>query len=493
MDRETLALRRHLLPTGITGLDTILGGGFREASLNLIAGRPGTGKTTLAHQLMFALTRPGRTALYLTALGEPPAKMLRHQEQYSFFRPEELHRSIHFLNLASVGGSNDTELMLQKIQEAVEEHKPSLLFIDSFRSLFAALHRGQAGAAGLPAFLHQMALLMRGWQATTFLVAEYLDPDREDPLFTVADGILWLHNQAEGNDGSRKLEVVKLRGQETLPGLHTFRIGHEGLRVFAPWVNPLANRVPPTGRAETGIHGLDGMLGGGIPRGTSFLVAGPSGSGKTIFADAFLLAGAKAGENSVIAVFEQRPPRLRSPALEKLIHDGRVSMVETGSTCLEVDEIAQLIVLEVDRMNATRVVIDSLSGLEMLLSTTGRARFRPSLARLLEAMASLGVTVVMTAEIEDRHSFLPLSPERTAFLADGILLQRYVEVGSRLLRLLVVAKLRGSWHSNELRQYHIDDDGLQLEEALGSYEGLLGGRPSQRSHALSVVADSKAQ
>ena len=490
MDRETLAPRRHLLPTGITGLDTILGGGFREASLNLIAGRPGTGKTTLAHQLMFALTRPGRTALYLTALGEPPAKMLRHQEQYAFFRPEELHRSIHFLNLAAVGGSNDTELMLQKIQEAVEEHKPSLVFIDSFRSLFAALHRGQTGVAGLPAFLHQMALLMRGWQATTFLVAEYLDPDREDPLFTVADGILWLHNQAEGNDGSRKLEVVKLRGQETLPGLHTFRISHEGLRVFAPWVNPLATRVAPVGRADTGIRGLDGMLGGGIPRGTSFLVAGPSGSGKTILADAFLLAGASAGENGVIAVFEQRPPRLRSPALEKLIHSGSISVVETGSTYLEVDEIAQLIVLEVERMNATRVVIDSLSGLEMLLSATGRVRFRPSLARLLEAMASLGVTVVMTAEIEDRHSFLPLSPERTAFLADGILLQRYVEVGSRLLRMLVVAKLRGSWHSNELRQYHIDDDGVQLEEALGSYDGLLGGRPNQRAHALSVVAGS---
>ena len=488
MDREPQAPRRHLLSTGITGLDSILGGGFREASLNLIAGRPGTGKTTLAHQLMFALARPGRSALYMTALGEPPAKMLRHQEQYTFFRPEELHRSIHFLNLAQSGGTSDTEAMLLQIQTAVEEHKPSLVFIDSFRSLFAALHRGQTGTAGIPAFLHQLALLMRGWQTTTFLVAEYLDAESEDPLFTVADGILWLHNQPEGNDGSRKLEVVKLRGQESLPGLHTFRMSHEGLRVFAPWVNPLAHRVAPTGRATLGIAGLDGMLGGGIPRGTSFLVAGPSGSGKTVVADAFLLAGAAAGENGVIAVFEQRPPRLRSPALEKLIHAGRVSVVEPGSMCLEVDEIAQLVVLEVERMNATRVIIDSLSGLEMLLSASGRARFRPSLACLLEAMASLGVTVVMTAEIEDRHSFLPLSPERTAFLADGILLQRYVEVGSRLLRMLVVAKLRGSWHSNELRQYHIDENGLQLEESLGSYEGLLGGHPSHKPPSLAVVA-----
>lgn len=488
MDKDPQAPRRHLLPTGIAGLDTILGGGFREASLNLIAGRSGTGKTTLAHQLMFALARPGRSALYLTALGEPPAKMLRHQEQYHFFRPEELHRSIHFLNLAQVGALGDTEALLQQLQSAVEEHQPSLVFIDSFRSLFAALERGQTGSSGIPAFLHQMAMLMRGWQATTFLVTEYLDANREEALFTVADGILWLHRQTDGNEGCRKLEVMKLRGQETLPGLHTFRIGRDGLQVFAPWVNPLAHRVPSTGRATLGIPGLDGMLGGGIPRGTSFLVAGPSGSGKSVVADAFLLSGAAAGENGVIAAFEQRPPRRRTAALERLVHAGRVSVVEPASTYLEVDEIAQLVVQEVERTNATRVIIDSLSSLEMLLSTSGRQRFRPALACLLEAMASLGVTVVMTAEIEDRHSFLPLSPERTAFLADGILLQRYVEVGSRLLRMLVVAKLRGSWHSNELRQYHIDENGLQLEETLDGYEGLLGAQPAHRPPSLAVAA-----
>ena len=74
-----------LLPTGVPGLDEILGGGLPEYSFNLIAGTPGAGKTTLAHQIMFALASPARPALYFTLIGEPPLKMLRYQQQLSFF------------------------------------------------------------------------------------------------------------------------------------------------------------------------------------------------------------------------------------------------------------------------------------------------------------------------------------------------------------------------------------------------------------------------
>jgi circadian clock protein KaiC len=68
------------LATGVPGLDDVLGGGLPELSFNLIAGQPGCGKTTLAHQIMFAVATPERPALYLTVLAEPPLKMLRHQQ-----------------------------------------------------------------------------------------------------------------------------------------------------------------------------------------------------------------------------------------------------------------------------------------------------------------------------------------------------------------------------------------------------------------------------
>src|SRR5450631_4483396 len=90
----------RLLETGVPGLDAILGGGIPEFSFNLIAGAPGSGKTTLAHQIMFALANPQRRALFFTVLGEPPLKMLRYQQQFSFFDNTKINESIRFVNLA---------------------------------------------------------------------------------------------------------------------------------------------------------------------------------------------------------------------------------------------------------------------------------------------------------------------------------------------------------------------------------------------------------
>src|SRR5664279_2692184 len=90
------------LPTGVRGLDDLLGGGIPEFSFNIIAGSPGCGKTTLAHQIIFANATVRRPALYFTVLGEPALKMLRYQQQYTFFDESKLGRAIRFINLADV-------------------------------------------------------------------------------------------------------------------------------------------------------------------------------------------------------------------------------------------------------------------------------------------------------------------------------------------------------------------------------------------------------
>ncbi|HZH03338.1 MAG TPA: ATPase domain-containing protein, partial [Myxococcaceae bacterium] len=96
--RERVVIKQ--LPSGVPGLDAVLGGGIPEYSFNLIAGEPGAGKTTLAHQIVFANATAERPALYFTVLGEPAVKMLRHQQQYSFFDAETVTRAIRFVNLA---------------------------------------------------------------------------------------------------------------------------------------------------------------------------------------------------------------------------------------------------------------------------------------------------------------------------------------------------------------------------------------------------------
>jgi len=471
------------LRTGVPGLDEILGGGLPEYSFNLLAGPPGSGKTTLAHQMMFTLATPEAPALYFTVLGEPSVKMLRYQQQFGFFDSGKVGRAVHFVNLSDDAATGDLNRVLARIAAEVEARAPALVFVDSFRSVVLAGESSVTQLITLQQFVQQLGMLMTSWQATTFLIGEYFSDTDPSPVFTVADGLLWLRQSVERNSVVRKLEVMKMRGQATQPGLHTFRIDERGVTVFARMQvegPPRDTDEATADRVGMGIPGLDELMGGGLPRGYSLLIAGPSGSGKSILASAFLLEGADRGENGVIAAFEQRPDRARGPRIAELIEADRIGVVEAGSLTLSVDEIGVLLMAEIRRLKATRVVIDSLSGFELALAPTFRADYRETLARMVTALASSGVSVLMTSELEDRYDELRFSPYGTAFLTDAIIVQRYVEVEGRLQRIMAVVKVRGSAHSKELRLFDIDDDGIQLGPMLADYEGLLGGRPTRR-------------
>ena len=471
------------LATGVPGFDLVLGGGLPEFSFNLIAGPPGCGKTTLAHQMMFSLAKPDRPALYFTVLGEPPLKVLRYQQQFDFFDGAAVNRSIRFVNLSDDTLAGDLDRVLMRISEAVVEHQPALVFVDSFRSVTLAGATTDSSNA-LPRFVQQLAVQMASWQATTFLVGEYFSEADANPILAVADGLIWLRQDIFRHSMVRKMEIMKMRGQPSLPGLYMFRIGHSGIEVFGPPSAPARSAEEAHAgsgpRLRMGVDTLDEMLGGGLPRGYSLLVAGPSGSGKSILAAAFLAEGARSGESGVIAAFEQRPSRARNPDVMALIASGKVALVDGRAPDVSVDEILLLLIAQIRRTNATRVVIDSLSGFEMTLAPTFREDFRESLSRLVAALAVEGVTVLMTSELEDRYSDLRFSPYGTAFMTDSIIVQRYIEVESRLRRMIAVVKVRGSAHSDELREFSIDGRGMHIGAMLTDHEGLLGGRPTIR-------------
>ena len=476
------------LATRVPGLDAVLGGGLPEFSFNLIAGQPGCGKTTLAHQIMFALATPERPAIYFTVLGEPPLKMLRYQQQFDYFDQTAINHSVRFVSLSEDAMSGDLDRVLNRILEEVTTHSPGLVFVDSFRSVVFANEQAGQPRTSLQWFVQQLGMLMTSWQATTFLIGEYFNETDANPVFTVADGLIWMRQSVERNSSVRKMEIMKMRGQATLPGLHSYRIDRTGVRVFAPAhiiadAGPSAAPAPSGERALLGIPELDAMLGGGLPRGYSLLVAGPSGSGKSVLAARFLAEGVRCGETGVVAAFEQPPNQTRNPVLTALIAQGHIGLVDSRQPDLSIDEIVLLILDEVRRLNATRVVLDSLSGFILALAPTFRTDFRESLLGLVTALNRAGLTVLMTSELEDRYTDLRFSPYGAAFLTDAIIVQRYIEVDSRLRRVMAVVKVRGSAHSDALRLYDVADDGIHMGEPLTDHEGLLGGRPTRKPHS----------
>lgn len=481
-------VRINRLQTGVLGLDDVLGGGIPEFSFNLIAGGPGGGKTTLAHQVMFAAASPERPALYVTILGEPPLKMLRYQQQYSFFDPTKMPGCIKFLHLGAELLEHGLEKVLASVVKEVEATSPRLVFVDSFRAVVRKSM--EPGQMELQSFVQRLSLHLTGWEATTFLIGEYEEREAEsNPIFTVADGIVWLSQAVSRNSVVRKIQIVKMRGQSTIPGLHTVKISEAGLRIYPRLPNPDhsgAHRQRQTERRATGVGRLDEMLGGGIPVGYSVMVVGPSGSGKTVLATQFAREGIANGERVVIAVFEKPPEEYLATSsdaagLSQLVADGKLVMLYLRPLDLSVDETMDEITTAVHRIGATRVVIDSLMGFELALAPSFRDDFRESLYRMVGSLTKLDVSVLMTAELNDSYTELKLSPHQISFLTDGIILQRYTELGGQVRRLMFVAKMRGFDHSKDLRLYEITQAGITMGETLAAYEGMLTGAAHRSS------------
>lgn len=478
----------RLLATGVPGLDTILGGGLPELSFNIIGGPPGSGKTTFAQQIMFGLATPERKALFFTAMGEPPVKMLRYQQQFSFFDFDKVGDSVNFISLATQVEEGNYDAVLAQILEEVRMHAPALVFIDSFRSFVQGARGDQQEVAALQTFVQHLVAHMTTWNATSFLIGEYTTNEADqNPIFTVADGLLWLNQYVQRNAMARKLHVIKMRGRQQRAGLHAFRIGSDGIEIFPrilPAPEPLGAEPPlrtPVGRLSTGVPTLDDMFGGGIPVGYSVLLVGPTGSGKTLLSAEFLAAGAANGEKGVVALFERSPSQIVNERLDRLVRAGEVRMMSVRALDLSVDEMLHELVCMIDAAGAKRVVLDSLSGFELALAPEDREDFREALYRMATVLGAKGVTVMMTSEMEDRYQELRFSPYGSAVLVDAVIMQRYIESQSELRTVISVIKVRGCKHSRQIRTFEIDDAGtILIGDGPAPFDGVLLGNVQSR-------------
>jgi circadian clock protein KaiC len=472
-----------------------MGGGLPEYSFNIIAGSPGCGKTTLAHQFVFANATPEHPALYFTVLGEPALKMLRYQQQYDFFDVSKLNGAIRFINLSEIILGRDLDAVLDEINKEVEATNPGIVVVDSFRTVVRRVN-GDSAETNLQSFVQRLALHLTSWQATTFLIGEYAEVEiRDNPVFTVADGLFWLFQSVERNSIVRKFQIMKMRGQFSVPGLHTFRITDAGIQTF-PRTLGLGERKEREAvqrRLSSGIPELDKMLGGGIPEGDSILVAGASGTGKSVLATQFINEGLRHGDPGIVAIFEERPKEYVGRAgafgldLETPQQDGKLTVLYLRPLDLSVDETMQEILDAVKKLNAKRLVIDSLAGFEMALAPAFRTDFRESLYRMIGALTGIGVTILSTVEMEESFTGFPFSTYSISFLTDDIIRLRYVEIDGELRRIILIVKMRGGNHSKDIREYQITSGGVVIiGPRLTGFRGLTTGNPERLDSPIEI-------
>ena len=236
------------LTSGDEGLDMILGGGLPVNGINLIIGLPGSGKTMLSQQCVFAGATEQRPAIYLSTVSEPFEKMLRYGQTLSFFDRQAIGRSVYYEDLEdAAGGEGGLSAVTERIGVLIKERRPGIIAIDSFKALAAFAENVQA----FRRFLHELAALLTAFPVTSLWIGEYSEEEtRAAPEAAVVDGVIALGTQRTNERALRLIQVIKLRGSDFRSGRHAYRLSSDGITVFPGSPTPSSRRA--TALAKTG-------------------------------------------------------------------------------------------------------------------------------------------------------------------------------------------------------------------------------------------------
>jgi circadian clock protein KaiC len=493
---DLLGPRRSIEPTGIPNLDQVLGGGLPRGALAIIVGPPGSGKTTLANQMAFAAAQSGRRAMVLAALSEPTSKLIAHLRAFDFYKDELVGDDIQFLSLQQFlsGGLQATSA---EMVSAVRRARSTFVVLDGFRGVRGADMDPQAARQ----FLYDVGTTLSILGATTIITSE---ADPRDPAFfpeaTTADVIIGLHFDVVGVRQRRRIEIIKMRGAAPLGGLHGLALGQSGIIVYprleskinhsayAPQPDSLGEVIEdlstalgdPQSRVSFGLPTLDALLNGGLTPGTSTMIMGSLGTGKTLLGLHFALEGTRQNEQTVFLGFREsyhqlllktHPFTLGQELRAALAPDGPLTLLRWPPVELNADTLANELLDALDRTNAKRLVVDSITELERAAVESGDPRrVENYMAAMVEALHRRNVTALFIREIPSSGVNPDFSSEPVAILAENMLVLRQEELQGRLRRVLFVQKMRFSAHDATIvREFTIQaPEGIRVQEDVGN-------------------------
>ena len=472
--------------SGVEGLDEVLLGGLIRNRFYLLEGKPGTGKTTIAIQLLMAAAQRGEKALYIT-LSETRGELLYTIRSHGWAIPElfEISELLPAETLLDEGQqqsllySADLELdeAIKKIFAEIDRVQPALLVLDSLSEIRLLAQSSLRYRRKILSLKHYFAR-----HDVTVLALDDLTVDLDDQtVHSIAHGVIALEELVPTYGAERRrLRVVKYRSTTYRGGFHDFAIRTGGVVVF-PRLRAMehksmfARRMASSGNAE-----LDQLAGGGFERGTTALILGPAGTGKSNLSMSFAAAAVARGEHVAVFVFDEEVRLLQERSaglgidLDALFATGLLSIEQIDPAEISPGEFAARVRQHVERDAPTMVVIDSLNGYQAAMPEEHFLLLH--MHELVQYLNRLGVSTFITMA---QHGLVGdmRSPVDVTYLADTVVLLRFFEAAGSVRRAISILKKRGGAHENSIREYTFGPNGVRLTGPLEGFQGILRGVP----------------
>ena len=453
------------LPTGLPGLDEVLGGGLFKAGVYMVRGAPGTGKTTLANQLCFSHVAGGGRALYVTLLSESHARMLQHLRTHDFFNEAAIPDQLYYVSAFSALETEGLKGLNALLRREVKTHRATMVALDGFVSAAESADT----ARELKKLVHEIQV-MASLQGCTFLLMSSGRSEPSGAEHTMVDGLIELDDRLFGVRAERSIQIRKFRGGDSVRGRHTFEISQHGIEVF-PRFEALFGRSArtesPARTLASGIGDLDRMIAaGGWPASSVTVITGPTGVGKTTLGLQFL-AASNAQEPGLLFSFFESPDFIRVKAnslglpFDQLEKQGHVAVSWQPQAEHALDKLAYQLLAQVRERGVKRLLIDGLAGFfESAVYPERSGRFFACLANELRRH---GVAALMTSETRDAVASAVPTPYGVSAVVDNLVFLRFVQSGGTIKRLMSLLKVRNSDFDSGTYAFEITGSGINMQ------------------------------
>jgi len=469
-------------PTGITGLDEITGGGLPQGRPTLICGDAGSGKTVLSIEFIVnGATQYNEPGVFM-AFEEKSNELATNVASLGFDLKKLIaakkirvdHVQIDRSEIEETG-EYDLEGLFIRLGHAIDTIGAKRVVLDTIESLFSGL----SNHAILRAELRRLFTWLKDKGVTTIITGEKGDGKltRQGLEEYVSDCVILLDHRIQNQISTRRLRIIKYRGSFHGTNEYPFLIDEDGISVLPVTSLQLANKVSSQ-RVSTGISGLDDMLGGkGFFQGSSILVSGTAGSGKTSIAACFADAACRRNERCLFFAFEESPQQIvRNMGsinlnLGQHLQKGLLKFHASRPT-LHGLEMHLVVIYKLIRQFKPKVVI--LDPITNLVTVGDVSEVKSILIRLIDFLQNEQITAVFTA-LTTATGIHSQADENVSSLVDTWLSVQDIEYNAERNRGIYVMKSRGMKHSNQVREFVITDNGIEIMEVAIGPGGVLTG------------------